>query len=331
MAGEERALEIAQAGIETTRGTEVDATRKWYMALEPFSLERELQWAPSLTGTFHSRREATYARTVHGLTGSEAVSFQDLPYALEGIIKGGVSPSADAGSPIAYTRNYVPSPAADDLKSYTIEYGTPTLPFTVNQAMINSSTIRFNPDDDAFWMVDYEFLTRKPAQKAMTAAVAERTRELVRAPGTKIYVDGTTIGTTLIAARWIGGSVTINNNLDYKAFAEDEDDFAANKVGRGEVTVDAQFTFEFDSVAEYNNYLAAAPVERFIRVEREGAIIHDAVKSRVRLDLNGYWSSLEQGYRNNNRILTLGLGARYNATAGYDLRAEVVNTLATLP
>lgn len=333
MAGQERALEISQAGIEPTRGTTVAATRKAYTVWEPFSLERELQWAEGLTGTFHDRREAQYGRIVHGLTGTEEASFEDLPWWLEHIIKGGVTPSGDGGTPVAYTRNYVPSAAADDLKSSTIEYGTTTLPYKVNQAMVNSATIRVLPDDQKFWMLDLEVMTRKPTQAAMTGAIADRARETIRAPGTKLYVDSTTIGSTQVTGRFIGGSVTINNNLDFKAFAEDEDDFAANKVGRGEVTVDAQFSFEFDSNTEYANYLASQPVERFIRLEREGSQIHGSsvVNKRVRLDLNGYWSSLEAGYRNNNKILTFGLGARYNTTSGYDMRVEVVNALATLP
>ena len=89
MAGQERGLEISQAGVETTRGTAVAATRKLYTVWEPFSFERELQWAAGVTGTYHDRREAQYARIVHGLTGTEEVSFEDLPWWLEHIIKGG--------------------------------------------------------------------------------------------------------------------------------------------------------------------------------------------------------------------------------------------------
>lgn len=332
MSGQERGLEISQAGIETTRGSAVAATRKAYIALQPFSIERELEWAPGLTGTFHDRREAQYGRVVHGLTGTEACSFEDIAWWLEHIIKGGVVAVGDGGAPVAYTRNYVPSPAADDLKSSSWEYGTTTLPYKVNQGMVNSATFRINPDTDKFWQMDVEIMTRKPVQAAMTAAIPDRSRELIRGPGTKVYVDDTTIGSTQVQGRWIGSSITINNNLDFKAFGEDEDDVAANKVGRGPVTVDAQCSFEFDSNAEYANFLAQQPVERFIRHERIGSQIHGGspVNKRARFDLNGYWSTLEPGYRNNNKILTFGLGARFNPVSGYDLRAEVVNALATL-
>lgn len=333
MAGQERALEISQAGIETTRGTAVAATRKLYTLWQPFNFERELQWATQQTGTFENRREAAYDRTAISLNGTESLTFDDLPWWLQHILKGGVTATSDGGSPPAYPYAFTPTLAADDLKSSTLELGTPTLPYEIDQMMVNSATFRFAPDDARYWEMDVEVMGRTLTQTAMTGSIAERTRELIKAPGTKIYVDGTTLGSTQVAGRFIGGSITINNNLDYKFFAEDENAAAANKVGRGDRTVDAQFSFEFDSDAEFANYRSATPVERFIRIEREGTQIHggSAVNKRARFDLNGYWSSVEPSYRNNNKILTFGLGARYNTSSAYALSAEVVNQLATLP
>lgn len=333
MAGQERALEISQAGIETTRGTSVAATRKAYTLWQPFNFERELQWASQQSGTFHNRREASYDRISMGFNGTESLTFEDLPWWLQFILKGGVAGVTDGGSPPAYTYTFTPTLAADDLKSMTLEFGTPTLPYEVNQAMVNSATFRFSPDDARYWEMDVEVMSRKPTQTAMTGSIAERTRELIKAPGTKIYVDSSTIGSTQVQARFIGGSLTINNNLDFKFFAEDEDDAAANKVGRGDVDVDAQFTFEFDSDTEFANYRSSTPVERFIRIEREGTQIHggSVVNKRARFDLNGYWSSIEPGYRNNNKILTFGLGSRYNTSSAYAISAAVVNALASLP
>jgi hypothetical protein len=333
MAGQERALEISQAGIETTRGTAVAATRKVYTLWQPINYERELQFASVQTGTWFNQREAAYDRSTTGFTGTEAVSFEDLPWWLQFILKGGVAGVTDAGSPPAYTYAFTPTVAADDLKSMTLEFGTPTLPYEVNQAMVNSATFRFTPDDARFWEMDVEVMSRKPTQVAMTGSITERTRELIKAPGTKIYVDSATIGTTQVTGRFIGGSITINNNLDFKFFSEDEHEPAANKVGRGDVNVDAEFAFEFDSDAEFANYRSDTPVERFIRIEREGTNIHTGtvVNKRARFDLNGYWRSVESGYRNNNKILTFGLGARYNTTSAYSLKAEVVNALITLP
>ena len=259
MAGQEQVFEFAQAGIETTRGTPVAATRKWYLALAPWTYERELVWASNVTGTRQSRRQPDYRRPVTGFTGTENLSFEDLAWVLQFVIKGGVTGVTDAGSPPVYQYAFQASPATDDLKSMTLEYGTPTMNYEANQVMINSMTVRFDPDNEANWMADYEMISRAPSFAAETT-LTERTRELIKAPGTEIFIDnaGGTAGVTPVSGRFIGGSLTINNNLTF------------NKVGIGALLIDAQFTFEFDNDAEFLLYrTTGAPVERIIRIYRE--------------------------------------------------------------
>lgn len=339
MAGQERTFEIAQAGLETVPGTAVAATRKWYALFAPFTYERELQWATNTTGTRYSRRVPSYRRPSHGLTATEDLSFEDAPWVFQMLFKGGVTGVTDAGTPPAYTYTFIPTASAFDLKTATVEYGTPGLPYKANQVAMQSATIRMTPDDQASWQADYEMIARKPTQAAITAAIPERVRELIKAPGTKVYIDagGGTIGTTQLLARFIGASITINNNINFKAFSEDEDDYAANKIGIGDFTVDAQVTLEFDTDAEYADYralaTAGAPFEKLIRLERSGSQIHGAsvTNKRIRFDMNGYWSSLAQDYRETNRIITLGFQPGYNVTNAFLFKAEVVNALATLP
>ena len=335
MAGEERIFEISQAGIETTRGTAVAATRKVYTNWQPFSYERELRFAAAQTGTLEPNIDATYRRpSPIGHTGSEELTFEDLPWWLKLVLKGDVTATTDGGSPPAYPYIFVPSVTTDTLDSITLERGTTTLPYEFNQAMVNQATIRIDPDNEAYWIGDWEVMSRRPTQTAMTGSITDRTREGIKAPGTKLFIDaaGGTIGTTQVTGRFIGGSVTILNNLDFKAFSEDEDDYAANKVGIGARVVTAQFTFEHDSDTEFANYRSSTPVERLVRIEREGSNIHGTptVNNRARIDINGFWSAVAMDYRTNNRIITLTLGGRRNATAGYTISAEVVNALATL-
>lgn len=336
MAGQERIFEISQAGLETTRGTAVAATRKLYTNWSPFSYEKEIVFANAQTGTLEPNIDATYRRpSPVGHTGAEQATFEDLPWWLQAALKGGVTGGAgDAGSPPMYTYAFNPSNTADDIKSFTLERGTTTLPYKFNQAMVNQLTIRIDPDNEAAWMLDIEAMSRKPAQTAMTGAISDRTRELIRAPGTQLFVDTTTIGTTQVSGRFIGGSVTIQNSLNFKAFSEDEDDYAANKVGRGMRLVTAQFSFEHDSDTEFANYrdaTAGAPLKRKIRVKRIGSVIHDAVTKDVTLDVYGYWSAAAMDYRENNKIITLTLAGARDATATATIIATVKNALATLP
>lgn len=333
MAGEERQLEISQVGLESTHGTAVAATRKAYTLWTPFSYTKDLVFAEAATGTLEPDIDATYGRpapTQHN--GSEALTFEDFAWWCQCWLKGGVSGSTDGGSPAAYTYTFDPSNTAEALKSFTLERGTTTLPYEFNQAMVNSATLRINPDTDGYWMLDVEAMSRKPTQTAMTGSISDRTREYIKAPGTVIYIDdaGGTIGTTQVTGKFIGGSVTVLNNLDFKAFAEDENDVAANKVGIGKRQVTAQLTFEHDDDDEFANYREDVPVERLVRIQRTGTTIHDAVTKRARIDLYGFWSAVAMDYRNNNKIITLTLSGRRNVSASKTVNAAIVNALSAL-
>lgn len=336
MSGQEKQLEISQFGLETTHGTAVAATRKGYTLWSPFDYTKDLVFAEAQTGTLEPDIDATYRRpNPSSHPGVEALTFEDFAWWCQCWLKGGVSGSGDGGSPQAYTYTFDPSNTAEALKSFTLERGTTGLPYKFNQAMVNSATVRINPDTDAYWMLDIEAMSRKPTQTAMTGSISDRTREYIKAPGTVLYIDdaGGTIGTTQVTGKFIGGSVTVLNNLDFKAFAEDEDDQAANKVGIGKRQVTAQLTFEHDSDTEFANYRANVPVERLVRIQREGTQIHGGTvtNKRARIDLYGFWSAMAMDYRNNNKIITLTLTGRRNVSASKTINVAVVNALSTLP
>ena len=318
-----------QTGFETTRGTGVAATGKRYFQLTP-NFGKALQEFSDQSGTYKDRRRAAYQRREVGFTAAELLTYEDFCWWLEHLAKGGVSPSADAGTPIAYTRPYLPSIETDDLKSSTLEFNHVGNVYKSTQLMANSATIRIDPDNNGGWMIDGDFKAIGFDPSTYTGSITDRQTEVIKAKGTKLFVDDATIGTTQVTGRMISASVTINNNLDFKAFAENETGPAPNKVGRGAQQVNGQFVLEFDSDAEFDKYRADDPVERFIRLEREGSIIHDAVKKRARLDLNGFWEAISWGNRANNIIATFGFSGYYNITSGYDFKAEVVNKLATL-
>jgi hypothetical protein len=338
MGTNELILRKVQAGLESTRGTSVAATRKVYAICSP-SYEKPLAAMPDQTGTYAARRRPAYGRERVGLTATDAVSYEDLAWWFQMALKGGVSGVAGATTnAAAYTYTFSPSTATDDLKSATFEVGEPGNPYEIDQCMVNSWTLRIDPDNDAepTWMLDLEMLGRTMTPTSYTAALADRTTELVLARGTKIYVDepGGTIGGTQVTGRLINASITGNNSLTYKAFMEDEAAMAANRVGRGERFYDAQFTVEFDSDNDamgFDNLRAGT--KRLIRIQREGAVVTGVgatAKKKVEIDMHGYMSAISWGDRAGNMTATISLQAFYDAAAGFDLKATVINELATL-
>lgn len=330
MVANEEILKLAQAGIESTRGTGIAATRKLYAQVSP-SFERAIREFTDTSGSYSARRRLAYQRQRVSFSFTDLLTFEDLPWWMQFGIKGGVAGVTDAGTPPAYTYTFQPTLASDDLKSMTLEWNHVGNPYESTQVMLNSWTIRIDPDNEGGWILDGEMLARDIATTTYTGSISDRTTEVIKAPTTKLFIDSATIGTTQVLAKLISTSVSGNNNVHFKAFAEDETAFAANKVGRGQRTFDAQITMEFDNDTEFANFRAAAGTQRFVRLETEGSVIHTSVKKRARIDMNGYWSSLGWSNREGNIIATFGLAGFYNATSGYDLKLEVVNALSTLP
>lgn len=323
-------LQKYQAGIESTRGTNVAATRKIYAQITP-TYERPLADFMDQSGTYIDRHRVAYGRERVSFSAVDIATYEDLAWWSQFMIKGGVTGSS---SGTGYLYSFSPSLATDDLSSMTLEYGEPGNPYESGQVMVNSWTLRGDSDNDnePGWMLDCSMMGRDRITTTYTGALAERTTEVILARGTKLYVDTSTIGSTQVTGKLIDFSVTVDNGLHFKAFMEDESLMAANKVGRGAMRVNGQFTLEFDSDTEFANYRSATPVQRKIRLEREGTVIGvGPTKKKAVLDLYGYWSSISFGDREGNLTATFGFAGFYDATAANVIKLEVTNALSTLP
>lgn len=332
MSTNETILRLNQAGLESTRGTAVAATRKVYANIEP-TYEKPLSFFSDTSGTFTSRRRASYGRERISFSATDMATYEDIAWWLQMAIKGGVTGSGSAST--GYTYAFQPSLSTDDLKSMTLEFGEPGNPYKTDQVMINSWTLRGDPDNDAepAWMFEAAMMGRSVATTSYTSSLTDRTTEPITARGTKIYVDTTAggIGGTQLTGHLINWSLSGNNNIHYKAFAENETNYAANAVGRGERMYDGEVTVEFDSDTTslgWSKLRAGSPV--YIRLEREGTTIATTYKKKLTIDLAAYVSQISFGDREGNMTSTLQFQCFYDATLGFDLKATVINALATL-
>lgn len=335
MGTNELVLQKAQAGIESTRGTGVAATRKLYAQITP-SYDRPLMDFSDQTGTYFDRRRVAYGREKVSFSAVDIATYQDLPWWLGMGLKGGVTGTSDSGTPTpAYTYTFAPSASSDDLKSITLEYGEPGNVYETTQVMMQSWTLRGDADNDSEpgWMFDASLIGRDRTTSSYTSAIADRSTDVILARGTKIYVDdaGGSHGGTQLSGKLITFSLTCDLGLHFKAFMEDESTYAANKVGRSAMRVNGQFQFEFDADTEFAKYRNATPQQRLIRLEREGATIHTTVKQKATVDLWGYWSSFSHGDREGNMTATFGFSGFYDTTAGKLIEVKLVNALSTLP
>lgn len=333
MGTNELILVKAQAGIESQRGDPVAASRKVYAQLTP-RYERPLLNFQDTSGTFIAKRRPGYGREVVGFNGLDILTFEDGPWWMLLGIDGGVSGVSDLGSPAGYEYAYLPDLTTDTLASATFEHNESGNPYESAQVMANSFTLRMDSDNnnEPGWMLDLDLMALNWENTTFTAALPDRSTEVVKARGTKVYIDdeGDAWGDTQLLGSLISASVTVTNNLHYKAFAEDEKTAAPGRVGKGELTLDAQFTVEFDNDDEFANYRSDDPVMRKIRLEREGSVIHDAVTKLFQIDMAGYWSSWSRGDRNGNLTATFALTGYFDIDSQMMFGVNFVNGLSAL-
>lgn len=332
MVANEEILRLNQAAIESTRGTDLAATRKVYANITP-NFTKALREFSDTSGTFEDRRRKAFDRQIMTFAAVDLLTYEDLAWWFQFMLKGSVAGVGDSGSPEAFTYTFVPSLSTDDLASMTLEWNHVGNAYESHQVMVNDWQIQIDPDNQGGWILNANMLALGVASATHTASIADRTTEVIKAPTTKLYIDGTAanIGTTQVTAKFIGATISGNNAIHFKAFAEDETSFAANKVGRGARRHSATITMEFDSDTEFDNMRDGT--DRFVSFQTTGTQIHgtSVTNKAARIDINGPWETISWSNRQGNIIATFGIAGFYNATTGSSLEASVVNDIETLP
>lgn len=165
-----------------------------------------------------------------------------------------------------------------------------------------------------------------------TAGIADRTREMIKAPGTKLYLDnsGGAIGTTEITGRFISFSVTAQLNAAYKRFMDNVDTMS-NKVDRGMVRVTGQVRLEMDRKREWDKYVAMAP--ELIRIQQTGSTIDATAgtKKTATIDLyKAIWDDPTYDVRGNNTTATWPFRAYVDTTEGVHAEWSIKNRQSAL-
>jgi hypothetical protein len=320
-----------QVAKEATRGTLIAATHKMYADVN-YSYDRPIQDFMDRSGTYFSRRRVAYLRPTIGFSGTDLLTYEDLPRWMELGIKNNVTVTAvgTAAPTIAQSRTYLPSPTTDDIASWSVEFNEIGNKYSASQFMLNSWTIRVDPDNEGAWMLDFEGFARDWNVLGAYASLGERVTEAVRAAGTTVAIDDTTMGLTPVTGKIIDYSITCNLNLHMKAFMEDDQAWAANKIGRGARTFDLTMTMEFDSDVEFAKYRASVAVERKIQIVRSGSVLNGVNNKKAQIDAYGYWRSIGFGDREGNLTATMGLQGFYNVAAATDVQVVSINGIALL-
>jgi hypothetical protein len=164
-----------------------------------------------------------------------------------------------------------------------------------------------------------------------TPSVPDRSRETIDAPGTVLYIDPGTIGTTQQLGRFISFEVTWMNNAKLKRFMENRFSYAP-RIDQGKKRVRGQIRMEFDNRDQYDAWKAG--LSRKIRIKQTGSQINlsPATNKYAQIDiLNARWSEITVDTRDNNITCTWGFKGLVDTTAQSPIQIDVKHAVAVNP
>lgn len=344
-------LKKVQVGIEATPGTLVAATRKLLADIQ-LAYEPAISQFNDRTGTRFAKGRFAKGRDKVSFTGTDQATFDDLAYWAQTMIAyvaaaktpatGTVAAICTAiiggsltGSGSATTGyGWLFKPAATSLgkKSLSLEFGEPGNSYVSTQAMVSGWTLRGDPDSNSetAWMLDLEMLARDVAAQAYTGSIGDRQTNPIIAAGTKLYIDSTTMGTTQVLGKLISWSLVGSDDIHYKAFAEDANFVAANKIGFGESSLSGQIVFEFDDDTYFA--LLRAGTARKLLLYRDGVGITGStgpVPHQMFIGIpQAQFTGISWGDREGNMTATISFDAYYDGTLGAPFFLYLVNGVA---
>lgn len=131
-----------------------------------------------------------------------------------------------------------------------------------------------------------------------TPSIPDRTRNTIDAPGTIVYVDTGTIGTTPREGT-ISFAVTFARNSYGKRFLKDRNGFS--RYGRKKFRVNGQLRIEFDTRAEYDQWTNQQDVK--IRIAQTGPTIDSGAGSKMAATIDvpkARWDNMTPETRESN-------------------------------
>lgn len=320
----------ARAALEATRNTAVAMTRKLYfeqgMHAQEVASIRPKEQRGSYFGSF--RAYPGIERNSFDFSGG--ATFEDLIWWGNVAIKALATGTAGgAGDTAAITWGFTPSAATDDIKSATIEFDLngPTL-FQVPGCLADELTLTFKKGEDV--KVAGKLLSAKGATQiaAYTGVGADRTTESALGTLTKVFTDGSTIGTTVDDVE--EATFKLSNHFAHRD-ALDATSVAKELKRPQPRSWSLEVSRYFDSETELDAYIAKT--ERKVRLRTEGTVIvgtASSIKRKLDLDLYGVWDRHTWAKVDGMIYARMTLVPLYDAAAATDFKLEVINDVTAI-
>ena len=323
-------LMIVQAGLETTAGLAVPATR--LVDMEPgqatLKFEQELitvTRAGSLA-TGHFAYAGGYQPTIEFK--NLPVSYTDLPW-FANFFTAPDETGSGASTDKTYTNT--PSDTADVAKRGTFEVGgrdTWVTDFKISGCAGKSFGLKW--DRKGLWRMDATFVGMALTKATKTGALTARTVKHIVGAGTKTYVDTSTLGSTIVTARLLTGEFLDEEEMtpQYTLDGTTGDAYAPGSITlTGNRKVSCKLKILFTSAGEWDAFRAAT-IQK-VRIKQVGPVLGTSFWSVI-LDIVGVWETYDFDDEGGALTASLSLTALYDSTLGADWQLITVNDQTTL-
>ena len=325
------ALERLQAGLESTRGTLVAATRRVY------GERGNAFWDPTVKKEFLSESMTSYIKNYRHVITEESgklsipgwVTAADLPWWGQLFWKGGVAATGPTNTTV-YTYTFSPTSASDDLKTASFEAYSDTQNYQIPYCLGDKLEITWAGSKPV--MFSAELLGQQFTAAAVTAAIGDRTGLNALAGTTAtVYIDngGGTIGTTQ-TANVVGGKMTWQNS--WMPVIHNKGQLYYDDAVREARSMALELDIHFKDTVELAALLA--DTERLIRVVFTGPLITGSSPNTYETaTFNFYGYHLDAAFSANKaiRMVKMVSETQYDTTASTDWSVAVANGLSTLP
>lgn len=329
-------LSKVQIGLETTKGTEVDASALW---LGPAQLKdnREAVFPSENIGYLGAVDRSYIPSADSEITFSEVeANFEQIGYPFAAGVTDTVAGAANGGTSNALKYAYtLATTAVPTTKSYTIEGGDNQQEYQAVYGFCEEITIKGAPREAI--KISSKWRARSMAKGAFTAAIAVPTVEQLLFQNTKIYLDavGGTLGATQLTNTFLGYDLTIKTGLTPVFTGDGSLYFSFDKCTEPDVT--GSITFEHDAVgvARYDDFVAGTTKK--VRILTLGSATGYTgaggtyTTRAFQQDFSMKILSVDPlGSINGNNVVKCNFRAVYNTTATLYYVATVCNLLANL-
>lgn len=337
---------LIQLGVESTRGTEVDATARliprpgevtWRDNTEKPPIEAD--W-----GTLdrrHSSNPAEIARQLTEFEITQDLSYEQILYPLLAGVQGGVTPVTQAAGADGELWTFTPSAIADPApNAFTMEYveregTTNRMQVTATYGLVKR--IRISGSQGAeYATVETEWFARQSVSQAPTADPGIPLRNIIAAPkfrvSTAVSFAALESAPSLLQAQVMGFEWELVTGILPKFRMDDDSpDFAAYQFGAREATLRLTLDLTAEAETERTARLQAAAIQYF-RCDVSGPAIGSAFHKLVIDGAYELTNPVEAGNDDDGQSqIELEYTAVHDATKGAPWEIAVQNTLNAIP